>query len=191
MMNAHKWLVTFSSILVSLYGLTATAASQKVIQFPGEISQIASPNGRYVLVNIDSESEEQTLSLGDNHALYIRDLKTGKEKKIYTYGRHIKTLWSPRGNRLMISDYGGSDYANCIIFFFDTARDPINVQEQLREKMKYNKSIFDNHHVYIVGTKWFSENRVKIKIFGHGNIDPNGFTLWYEYLIGDGFKKLR
>ena len=56
--------------------------------------------------------------------------------------------------------------------------------------MRYNKSVFGNHHTYIVGTEWFSQNRVKIKIFGHGDIDPNGFTLWYEYLIGDGFKKL-
>jgi hypothetical protein len=190
MMNARKWFATFSSILISLYCFTATAGSQKAIQFPGEISQIASPNGRYVLVNVDSESEEQTLYLGDNHALYLRDLKTGKEKKIYAYGRHVKTLWSPKGTRLMISDYGGSDYANCIIFFFETARNPINVQEQLREKMRYNKSVFGNHHTYIVGTEWFSENKVKIKIFGHGDIDPHGFTLWYEYLIGDGFKKL-
>ena len=190
MMNAHKLLITFSSILVSLYSFAATAGSQKVMQFPGESSQIASPNGRYVLVNVDSESEEHALALGDNHALYLRDLRTGKEKKIYTYGRKVEALWSPRGNRLMISDYGGCDYANCIIFLFDTARSPIDVQEQLREKMGYNKSIFGNHHPYIVGTEWFSEKRVKIKIFGHGNIDPHGFTLWYEYLIGDGFKKL-
>src|SRR6266487_4669503 len=122
MMNARKWFATFSGILISLYSFTATAGSQKAIQFPGEISQIASPNGRYVLVNVDSESEEQTLSLGDNHALYLRDLKNGSEKRIYVYGRHVKVLWSPRGNRLMISDYGGSDYANCVIFFFDTTR---------------------------------------------------------------------
>ena len=189
-MHVRKWLTTLSGVLISLYAFTATAGPQIAIQFPGEISQIASPNGRHILLNVDSENKEHTLSLGGNHALYLRNLKTGEKKKIYAYGRHVKTLWSPRGNRLMISDYGGSDYANCIIFFFDTARNPIDVQEQLREKMRGNKSIFGNHHAYIVGTKWFSENRVKIKIFGHGDIDPNGFTLWYEYRIGDGFKKL-
>jgi len=189
-MNAHRWLIIITSILVPLYSFAATAGSQKVMQFPGESSQIASPNGRYILVNVDSESEEHTLALGGNHALYLRDLRTSKEKKIYAYGRKVEALWSPRGNRLMISDYGGSDYANCLIFFFDTERTSIDVQEQLRERMRHNKSIFGNHHVYIVGTEWFSEKRVKIKIFGHGNIDPHGFTLWYEYLIGDGFKKL-
>jgi len=190
MMNINKLFITLSIILISLCSSAATASSQKVMQFPGESSQIASPNGRYVLVNVDSESEEHTLALGDNHELYLRDLRNGKEKKIYAYGRAVEALWSPTGNKLMINDYGGSNYANCIIFFFDIGRTSIDVQEQLWKKMRYNKSIFGNHHVYIVGKKWFSEKRVKIKIFGHGDVDPHGFTLWYQYLIGDSFKKL-
>lgn len=54
-----------------------------------------------------------------------------------------------------------------------------------------NKSTFGNHHVYIESVKWLSENKVKIKISGYGDIDPEGFTLWYEYTFGDGFESLK
>src|SRR5262252_5293024 len=65
-MHVRKWLTTLIGVLISLYAFTATAGPQIAIQFPGKISQIASPNGRHILVNVDSESKEHTLSISGN-----------------------------------------------------------------------------------------------------------------------------
>ena len=64
-------------------------------------------------------------------------------------------------------------------------------ERELRRQMGDNQSIFNNHHVYVTGVGWLGEDKVEIKIWGYGDIDPRGFTLRYEFTIGDGFKKLQ
>jgi hypothetical protein len=122
--------------------------------------------------------------------LYLRDLNTGEEKKIYSYDRHVEVLWSPKGGRLVINDYGGSNYANCIIFIFDPAWDIIDIEQLVRQNLYSNKSIFTNEHVYIVGIEWTREDVVKIKFYGYGSVNPEGFTLWYKYYITGQLKRL-
>ena len=93
--------------------------------------------------------------------------------------------------RFIINDYGGSDYSEPIIFIANNPDRAIYVRKQLQEQMGNNASIFGNHHVYIVGAEWLSDKSIKIKIYGYGDVDPNGFTLWYEYILGDGFKFIK
>lgn len=193
-MVAHKPIfLRLSIILTFVYWSAAMAQETQLIKLPGEVSAIPSPDGKYVLINVDSENEKQSLSLGGNHALYLQNLKTGKQKKIYSYDRYIEILWSPKGSKLLINDHGGSDYSFPIIFLINDNKQPIDVGKQIKENMAMasNQSISGNHHVYIVGTKWLDENRVKIKIYGYGDVDPRGFTLWYEYSIQNGFKSIR
>lgn len=178
------------SLIIAFLCLMSLAAvhGEQLTKFPGKVAMTVSPDGRYEVINKDSLSETEILSMGGNHALYLRNLKTGEERKLYSYGRHVEVLWSPKGTRLLINDYKGSDYSIPIIFSSDGNGNPINIEEQLKKKLKNNPSIFGNHHVYVVGTDWDGENKIKVKIYGYGDVDPNGFTLWYEYTIGDGFR---
>jgi len=121
----------------------------------------------------------------------LKDLKNKTNEKLFSYNRYVDVLWSPKGTGLIVNDHGGSDYANSIIFLFNGVRKSIDLKATLLKTMSENKSIFGNHHVYIEGVEWLDENRVKVKISGYGDIDPNGFTLWYEYTIGDGFKRIK
>lgn len=159
-------------------------AAQKLTRFPGA-SDLPSPNRLYVLRNVDNENAEP------NHILFLRYIKTKQEEKLFSYGRYVEVLWSPAGNGLIINDHGGSDFSNCIVFLFNDKKKLMNVKEQLKLKMGDNKSIFRNHHVYIEGMKWISEQKLEIRITGYGDVDPDGFTEWYEYIIADGFKFLR
>ncbi len=156
------------------------------LRFPGTLSRLASPDSRHVLINADSESVSPS---GDSHALYLQNPKTGEHKEIYSYGRYVEVLWSPGGGKLLINDYAGSDYSLPVIFLTDSDK-TVNIAEEIRKKLGNSRSISGNHHVYITGTEWLTENSLKIRICGYGDIDPEGFTYWYEYIIGNGFGRL-
>ncbi len=191
MMAVHRTIVAIILCLFFLSWSTLAAFEKRPVRFPGERSQMESPDGRYVLINVDSENKEQILSLGGNHALFLQNSKTGKKEKIYSYDRYVEVLWSPNGRRMIINDYGGSDYAFPIIFSFDGNIESINVEDKVRRELADNRSIIGNHHVFIIGTEWLGEDKVKIKIYGYGDVDPKGFTLWYEYQISDKFKFIK
>lgn len=160
-----------------------TLASERFSQFPG-LSEASSPDGRYVLRNVDIEKDGEF-----NHQLILRDTKTNTEKTIYSYGRRVDALWSEDSKGLIINDHGGSDYTNCIIFRLEKEIKKHDVKELLtRKSIKYKKSIVENHHVYIEGIRWVTNKTIKIRITGYGDVDPEGFSMWYEYTIGNKLK---
>lgn len=180
-----KWLIVVVLLNYSFL-LFSAIASMNLTRFPGERSEILSPNRRFILYNIDTENT------WPNHALFLKDIKEEKEKKLYAYQRYVEVLWSPQSTALFINDHGGSDYSNSIIFIFEGKKKnkTFDLREELRQNLGNHKSIFGNHHVYIESVEWLNEDKVKVKISGYGDVDPDGFTLWYEYKIGEGFRKL-
>ena len=190
-MAANKVIVICLGSLVLLWAGVMYADEEPATRFPGVVSQTVSPDGKHVLINIDSEGDSQTAYLGDNHALYLLDLETTKIEKIRSYGRNVEVLWSPKGSALLLSDHRGSDFTDTIIYMLNGKKRQIDMERELRRQMGDNQSIFNNHHVYVTGVGWLGEDKVEIKIWGYGDIDPRGFTLRYEFTIGDGFKKLQ
>jgi len=53
--------------------------------------------------------------------------------------------------------------------------------QELEIKPADNESIFENGHLYIYATQWLSANKAKLQITGHGEVDPGGFALIFEY----------
>ncbi len=178
--NENKIAVILTGLLIFIL-VTSAIGGEELIRFPGEITEIISPSGKYVLYNVDNEKGEH------NHILFLKENKKEKDIELYSYKRYVEILWSPIGNSLIINDHGGSDYTNSIIFILDGERKMIDIGKELKKKLGDNKSIFGNHHVYIEGIKWIDENKLKVKIYGYGDIDPDGFALLYEYTIEDGF----
>lgn len=182
------------TLLIFLYlcGCSFSALSDEIslTRFPGELAQTIDPEGKYIVFNVDSENEEQAASLGGNHALYLQDRETDKQEKIYVYDRYVEVLWSPGGGTLLVNDYAGSDCAIPIIILMDNHREIVNLKEQLRQQIGEEQSIFENHHVYMIGTEWLQEDRLKVQISGYGDADPDGFVYWFEFLIGKGFTRL-
>lgn len=175
----NVWLL----VVAWLLSVPASAGGQQT-RFPGDVSELASPDGHLVLVNVDSDQPP-------HHALYLRAKGASGQEQLLTYGRHASALWSLRGHGLIINDYGGSDYSNSLIFLFGADKKQVDVREELRRQVSSNRSLFGNHHVYIEGVGWLDDDRVKVKVSGYGDVDPKGFTLVYEYTIGGGFRLLK
>jgi hypothetical protein len=113
------------------------------------------------------------------------------ETTLLTYPRWIATLWSPRGDRLIVNDHAGSNYSDAYVFVFSHGVRHINIQEQLKRDFPGNPTLFQNDHVYIDGVRWMGENRIEIKVYGHGSANPGGFVEYFEYRLGAKISKLR
>jgi hypothetical protein len=173
--------IVLASLLVCVVG-TPRAAETPGAEFPGHRGGLTSPEGRYVVLNIDSQTENQVHYLGDNHALYLVDLKVPSVKRVHAYGRSASVRWSPKGSAFFINDRTGSNSSNVIVFVLARGT-ALDISKELKKRVQH-KSITGNDHVYLEATEWLAENIVKIKVHGYGDVDPKGFELWYEYVIG-------
>jgi len=77
----------------------------------------ASPDGQYLGYTVDSK--EQAFFAGTRITLWIRDLVSGQEKKIATYGYMGNLIWSPDNRRLYFA--GGEYDSDCAVRVVDVA----------------------------------------------------------------------
>jgi len=90
-----------------------------------------------------------------------------------------------------VSDYAGSDYSRCSIVSVTENVPPVQVWDELVKSATANeqKSFLRNDHVYIAATEWISSRVLKVKVWGHGEVNPAGFTRFYRYEIGLGIRR--
>lgn len=177
--RTSKFVVDLMIGLVCLCALPFHAT--KPLTFPGHINKLASPNKRYVLVNIDSETQPY-------HRLVLRDLASGKEQLLRTYARHISVAWSPSGESFFVNDYGGSDFSDCYLYSPANEDKPMSIKEALKEQFGGDGHLWKNHHVYIECRRWLNATEVLVRIKGYGDVDPSGFEACYSYSRKGSFK---
>lgn len=155
------------------------------IVFPGKESRNPSPNGLYVVVNVDN------VKMTPSHELLIRNMKSGSLTPLLAYPRWVSTLWSPSGSALIVNDHAGSDYANAYVYIFGISPKRVSVVRELKKTLPDDTTLFQNDHVYVEGTQWIDDNTIKVKVYGHGPVNPNGFVRYFEYTLGGGIRELR
>jgi hypothetical protein len=167
-------------LLVALSNLTAAptrpqASITRPIDFP-EHSRAISPDGRYSIIGIESDS-------GPYHTVFLEDRRTNMRRKLFEYGRHIEILWNPDSRSFVLNDYAGSDYSECKIISVDEKVRPIDVWDKIVKGITINeqRSLLENHHVYIAAREWISPDTLKVRVWGYGNVNHSGFTRFYIY----------
>jgi hypothetical protein len=155
----------------------------KAVSFP-EHPRAVSPNGHYAIVGVDSDTEPF-------HTVFLEDLRLRIRRKLFNYGRHIDLLWNPDSESFALTDYAGSDYSRCSIVSVDENVPPIQLWDELVNTVAGNeqKGLLKNHHVYIAATEWFDSGTLKIKVWGHGEVNSSGFTRVYTYDRGHGIRR--
>jgi hypothetical protein len=154
-------------------------------RFPGRVSELRSPRGRFVLISVDADSTHSNGSFSANHALFVRDLRDNEKRLVYEFDRYVDVKWSPRGGKVAINDYHSSDRSSSVILLIDGQEKRIDLDDKFASEVERERSISGNHHVYMETDRWLNDNRVLLKIHGHGDVDPGGFTLWYEYSVAE------
>jgi len=186
--NVLNLLVAVVACAAILLTSNPSLAASPGVEFPGKTCFATSPDGRYLIANIDVERPDQVSYLGDSHALYLFDLKTVSMRKIHRYGRGVTVVWAPDSSALFINERTGSDSSNVFVFLVTGSR-KIDVAQELKKKVP-NRSILENHHVYVEGVEWAGGQVLKVRVHGYGDRDPNGFELLYEYVVGNGLKRV-
>ena len=152
-------------------------AAETVRMFPSESPSLTSPDTKSVLVNVDAENDADVARLGDNHALFLRDVKTSKESKVHSYPRHVTAFWSPNSRFVTINDFEASNRATCYVYAVSEGK-LINVADSI---LKVLESEQKNHHIYFEGTAWKEGSRLKVKVTGYGEQNRAGFERWFVY----------
>lgn len=163
-------------------GLLAAPQRQKIVVFPGKVSTSASPNHHYVLVNTDDER------LVPPHRLYLLHSKSQTRVLLLGYPRWVGTLWSPKGNAVAVNDHAESDNSDCYVFLLSKPIKKMSIRRILHKEFPGDPTLFFNDHVYLDAVEWISADRLKIKAYGHGPQNPNGFVEFYEYRLGGRIK---
>ncbi len=171
-------------VIAFLFAAVATGLSAQNVSFPGTRSQSKSPDGRFVIKNFDSDTENPA------HTLTLIDRRKGSEVKIYQYGRGVDVLWSPNSKAFIISDHEGSDASHPVLFTEPWSTSRTDLREKLIDFLRPRneaKSVLDNGHVYITAERWLASNKILCKVTGYGDADPKGFTRHYVYELGGSF----
>lgn len=174
-------------LLVALGHAAAFGSARKPVEFPGPTAQLQSPDGRYVVENLDSDKDP-------HHTLRLKNAETGAVRILCNYQRHVTVLWSPDGKKLVVNDYAGSDFSKILVFSADQDMPPEDVGAELLRSLKDypdRKSLADNHHVYFAVSSWEGNEAVKLKVRGYGEVDPKGFARRYQYTLGGSFQRIR
>jgi hypothetical protein len=181
--------VIFGSCVFLACCLTFAEDSQKT-PVPQDGEQLTCSTGKYTLIMnvwIDSEAGR----MGD---FWIKDNKTGKQKKVLEFDRDASAKWSPKGDRFYINNFYGSTNATCILFSLDALTRPVDLEKQLRqmEKKKPGAAPFVNYgHVYIAGVKWVSDDDLRVDATGIDNDNRRDFEFHMNYVWGKGITDIK
>jgi hypothetical protein len=175
-------------VVLSLIGLTATQAqplNTKLISFP-EHSRALSPDGRYLITGVESDSEPY-------HTVFLDDRRLKTRRKLFNYDRHIELLWNPDSKHFALNDYAGSDYTECKIISVDEEIPSIDVWNEILKgsTSKGQRSLLENHHVCVVAREWIDSYTLKVKVWGYGDVNPSGFIRFYTYNKKLGVKPVK
>jgi len=170
--------------------LLAAVANGQVAHFPGPQLGTRSPNGKYVIKNVDSDGAEPA------HVLFLIDTKGGSKVRLRSYDRHVDILWSPLSKAFVINDYEGSDSARAFLYSLPWVGGSVDLLKKLtvylRGRHKEN-IILKNDHVYLSVRRWVNSEEVLCRLEAYGEASPGGagFTAYYTYNINHGFQVLK
>jgi hypothetical protein len=152
--------------------------------FPGDVTSVQAPGGRYNLRWIPQPSP------AGQHELLLCDRSSGSETKLLAFPRGVAALWSPSGSRLSIGNHWGSDEATVLLWAALPGK-PLDLLEDLAKQEHQIVARWNAHHLYLDPVAWASDTALDVHLWGYG--DPNAPMLdrTYRYSLGRGFRRLR
>jgi hypothetical protein len=157
-------------LIVTAVVFACQSSAQTSARFPGSKSHLVSPDGHYVIHNVDREQEPQ-------HAIFLKDKTTGSSRKVYEYGRGASVVWSPDSRHFAINDHAGSDYTETSIFSVNELDQKIDAQDAIfrfDKRMQNRVTLVGWGHDYFGVVRWLDAERVMVRHWGHNDEPPLG-----------------
>jgi hypothetical protein len=167
-------------------GEASHAVKRWISQFPGPPNTARSPDGRYLMTNIDYPDEMSRVD--DWHSIFLTDTRSGRKKLFYQYDRGIDIVWSAFSDMIALNDYYGSNVSQTLLLHLGSPAERIDLRERLGKSVRPRRekvSIETADHVYPRVVKWLDRDQLLFKVSGHDGVDAGGFTLAYLYNLKD------
>jgi len=168
-------------VLATGFNTSVFAMESANASFPNTPHGARSPDKRFAILNEDIEGQEFP------HSLRLKDEKSGQNRKILDYRRHVDVSWSPGSQAFYVNDYSSSDASNCLIVIAESGEE-INLSELIKAKEGENSTLWSSHHKFVTCTSWVN-GKVVVSFAGYGDFKPKGFEL--HYILELKNKKIR
>ena len=133
--------------------------------FPGN-GALRSPDGRFVLVNIDPENADPIL--GEAHAIYLLDLKAGATRRLLVYARHIDACFSPDGTHLLLTDWLNSDGAEVRLYHLGANAERISLERWIAPLKRQSPQRRHAQRRYLQALGWEDARTFRLLWWGYG-----------------------
>lgn len=178
-------LIPFALFVSLAVAAIAQGLPPGAVPFPGSPWARCPGGARYEIVY-----RELYPSPRGNHELMLRDRKSGTERSVLIFDRHAAVMWAPGCAAFAVTDWGASDFSRVVLYTVSAPEPVADIQAVILNQLGRLPSIFGNHHVYLEAVGWPTSNFVRIKASGYGDVDPNGFEVFYEYELGGPIRKV-
>jgi uncharacterized protein YbaA (DUF1428 family) len=186
LMWAGRGCIFVALIAVLVSPASVLAANNGFTQMRPRAAPLVSPSGAYELVEIDFDNVPEG---SPTHKLILKTMGDGHLVWTHPYRRHVDASWSNAGDVLVINDYVGSNYAECILLTLDGYT--VKQRNLMPELLKTHPELHltDYIHVYAVASKWLTDHTLLVNVEAWASLTRPGFlNKQFKFDIRDGFE---
>ena len=135
--------------------------------YPDFAKPLVSPNGRGAVechLKLDAEPDKA-------HRLLLKDLRSGRSTELRSFDRWVRVFWSPKGDRLALTDGEGSNISSSFVYTPGASTSLKDVFDLFEEQVPASRRVFlkGMDHVYLEIIRWIDNDHLQIKLWGHGD----------------------
>ena len=157
-------LVTPTATLVVSCHLSA----QTVANLPAKPCSAASPDQRYAVLCRESNKEYV-------YELLIRELQTGSETFLERFMRGVSVVWAPDSRHVAITYWPVSTDAITVVYS-PQGKAILDSLKTINRAFGHLPELTKNDHIYYEALSWRGPEILRIKVWGHGEYNRNGFA---------------
>ncbi len=181
-------LLRFGRLVAGMGFIAAILGGQAVaspfVVFP-KAGQLTSADGRFVVRNVDPEGAPGAF-VGTFHSLWLTEVATGRSRKLCDYLGVAAVGWSSK-DFLIVTQYVGKKNSRALVYSANGGEEPVMLDQPALIGMvpvEMRETLRGNDHVFVEGLSVEGET-LRLRVWGYGLHDPNGFRWNCEYsLVG-------
>ncbi len=170
--------------LLPLLLAAVAAAAPDPVAFPGP-AEAKDPTGRYAVSCVSTKEADGS----GHHDLNLKVLKSGRSRLLLSFSRGATVLWSPDGNALAVTERPDGDFSTVFVFRPDGTAAPVDLDAVLAKTLGPLPERSGNAHVYLEAVRWLDAKRLRVRLRGYGDRDPEGFDELFDYELGGRFRR--
>lgn len=155
MMRRTIFTISFFVLAVFLTGVVPLEASRNG-DFPGG-GELVDPTGKWSITWKEASPTQA-------HALLLKNMKSGKEKHLLWFDRHVSVMWAPGGNAFAVTDYAESSDSIVWIARIEAPERLINVEDAFISSLGRLNEIYENGHRYFKATNWVEATILRFEV---------------------------